>query len=90
MAVDAEASGVGTVARDVVWTSTTLADFSGRVAVEASTAMRASLKRSKELVHDSVAYGRQAWLRWRSVDSFFPVSLARGGDAEGRHTRSLS
>ena len=59
-------------------------------AVEASTAMRASLKRSKEVLHDGVAHGRQAWLRWRSIDCFFPASLARGDDAEGRHTGSLS
>src|SRR6476661_6125503 len=27
--------------------------------------------RSKNEVDDCVAYGRQAWLRWRSVDFFF-------------------
>ena len=35
----------------------------------------AALKRSHDEIDDSVAHGWQAWLRWWSVDSFFPASL---------------
>jgi hypothetical protein len=40
-----------------------------------SSAVRAALKRSHDEIDDSVAHGWQAWLRWWSVDSFFPASL---------------
>jgi hypothetical protein len=39
------------------------------------SAVRAALKRSHDEIDDSVAHGWQAWLGWRSVDSFFPASL---------------
>ncbi len=39
------------------------------------SAVRAALKRSHDEIDDSVAHGWQAWLRWWSVDSFFPASL---------------
>ncbi len=57
---------------------------------EAFSAVRTSLKRSHDAVDDGVTHGWQAWLRWRSVDSFFSASLGGGGDAEGRRTRSWS
>ncbi len=41
------------------------------------SAVRASLRRrSNEESDDGVAYGRHAWLRWRSVD-FFPRRLCK-------------
>jgi hypothetical protein len=55
-----------------------------------SSAVRASLKRPNYEVDDGVAHGWQAWLRRWPVDSFFPVSLLRDGDAGGRRKRSLS
>ena len=45
------------------------------LAAEPYSAVRASLKRSHDELDDGVTHGRQAWLRWRSVDSFFPASL---------------
>src|SRR5664279_6319363 len=72
--------------------STTLADsFTRRFGVDPSSAVRASLRRqSSDELDDGVAHGRQAWLRRRPVDSFFPASLLRGGDAGGRRKRSSS
>ena len=61
-----------------------------RRAVEPSSAVRASLRRSKHEIGDGVTDRWQAWLRRWSVDSFFPVSLLRGGDAGGRRKQSLS
>src|SRR6266404_4245550 len=60
--------------------STTLADlFTPLLFADLFSAVRASLwRRSNDEFDDGVAYGRQAWLRWRSVDSFFP---SRFGDA---------
>src|SRR5262245_40845358 len=43
-------------------------------AVERSSAVRTSLQWLRDEIHDGVTYGRQAWLRWRTVDSFFPAS----------------
>jgi hypothetical protein len=72
--------------------STTLADsFMQRFGADPSSAVRTSLRwQSSDERDDGVAHGRQAWLgRW-SVVSFFPASLLRGGDAEGRRKRSSS
>src|SRR5665648_124583 len=65
--------------------STTLAElFTRRFRVDPSSAVRASLRRqSNDELDDGVAYGWQAWLRWRPVDSFFPATFLRGGDAGG-------
>ena len=49
--------------------------FMQQSCVETFSAVRASLKRSHDAVDDGVTHGRQAWLRWRPVDSFFPASL---------------
>src|SRR5580704_15054142 len=43
---------------------------------ETFSAVRASLKRSHDAVDDGVTHGRQAWLRWRSVDPFSPPRLS--------------
>src|SRR5215813_14865238 len=59
-------------------------------AAEPYSTVRASLQWSHNDADDGVTHGGQAWLRWRSVDSFFPVSLGLGDDAEGRRKRSLS
>ncbi len=58
-------------------TSTTLADlFKQHVRADPFSAVRASLRRqSSDERDDSVTDSRQAWLRRRSVDSFFPISL---------------
>jgi hypothetical protein len=58
-------------------TITTLADlFKLHVCADPFSAVRASLRRqSSDERDDGVADGRQAWLRRRSVDSFFPASL---------------
>ena len=57
--------------------STTLADlFKLHVRTYPFVAVRASLRRhSSDESDDGVTDGRQAWLRRRSVDSFFPISL---------------
>jgi hypothetical protein len=57
--------------------STTLADlFKLHVRAGPFSAVRASLRRqSSDYLDDGVTDGRQAWLRRRSVDSFFPASL---------------
>jgi hypothetical protein len=57
--------------------STTLADlFKLHVRTDPFSAVRASLRRqSSDERDDGVTDGRQAWLRRRSVDSFFPISL---------------
>src|SRR4029078_2551688 len=57
---------------------------------ETFSAVCASLERSHDAVDDGVTHGRQAWLRGRSVDSFFPASLGGGDDVEGTRKRSLS
>ena len=44
-------------------------------AAEPYSTVRASLQWSHDDADDGVTHGGQAWLRWRSVDSFFPVSL---------------
>ena len=55
--------------------STTLADLLTRQSrAEPSSAVRAWPERSNDEIDDSVAHGGQAWLRWWSVDSFFPAS----------------
>src|SRR5258706_15582157 len=67
--------------------STILADlFTPLLFADLFSAVRASLRRrSNDEFDDGVAYGRQAWLRWRSVDSFFSVPLWRcGGVAKRR------
>src|SRR6476469_718736 len=54
-------------------------------------AVWASLRwRSKNEIDDGVAYGRQAWLRRRSVDSFFSAPLARGDGVARKRRRSWS
>jgi hypothetical protein len=57
--------------------STTLADlFKLHVRADPFSAVRPSLRRqSSDERDDGVTDGRQAWLRRRSVDSFFPISL---------------
>ena len=72
--------------------STTLADlFTLFVFANLSFAMWASLKPwSNDEFDDGVAYGRQAWLRRRPVDSFFSVPLVRVGGAGGMRKRSWS
>src|ERR1700710_912306 len=70
--------------------STTLADlFTPLRFGDLSSAVRTPLRRwTKNEVDDGVAHGRQAWLRWRPVDSFFSVPLWRCGSAARR--RKLS
>src|SRR6476659_11205084 len=54
-------------------------------------AVWASLRwRSKNEIDDGVAYGRRAWLRRRSVDSFFSAPLARGDGVARKRRRSWS
>ena len=50
-------------------------EFTPQSRPDPSSAVRAALKRSHDEIDDSVAHGWQAWLRWWSVDSFFPASL---------------
>ena len=72
--------------------STTLADlFTLLLFADLSSAVRASLRSwSNDEFDDGVAYGRQARLRRRPVDSFFSAPLVRVGDAGGTRRRSLS
>jgi hypothetical protein len=50
-----------------------------------SSAVWASVSwRSKNEIDDGVAYRRQAWLRRRSVDSFFSAPPVRGEDVAER------
>src|SRR5258706_8749119 len=72
--------------------STILADlFTPLLFADLFSAVRASLRRrSNDEFDDGVAYGRQAWLRWRSVDSFFSVPLWRCGGAARRRKQSSS
>src|SRR6267142_2725965 len=72
--------------------STTLADlFTLLLFADLSSAIRASLRSwSNDEFDDGLAYGRQARLRRRPVDSFFSVPLVRVGDAGGTRRRSLS
>src|SRR6478672_3995867 len=46
--------------------------------------------RSKNEIDYGVAYGRQAWLSRRSVDSFFSAPLARGDGVARKRRRSWS
>src|SRR5262245_47761849 len=49
-----------------------------RLFTDSASAIWASLRsRSKNEIDDGVAYGRQGWLRRRSVDSFFSAPLVR-------------
>jgi Transposase DDE domain len=50
--------------------------FRPRAAEQYSTVW-ASLQRSHDDVDEGVTHGGQAWPRWRSVDSFFRLALAR-------------
>src|SRR5258707_7321431 len=72
--------------------STTLADlFTLLLLADLSSAVRASLRSwSNDEFDDGLAYGRQARLRRRPVDSFFSAPLVRVGDAGGTRRRSLS
>src|SRR5258705_7105863 len=72
--------------------NTTLADlFAPLFFTDSSFAIWASLSwRSKNEFDDGLAYGRQARLRRRPVDSFFSAPLVRVGDAGGTRRRSLS
>ena len=72
--------------------STTLVDlFTLLLFTDLSSTIRASLRSwSNDEFDDGVAYGWQARLRWRPVDSFFSGPLVRGGDAGGTRRRSLS
>ena len=57
--------------------STTLADLVYAAIVRRSIFGSAGIAEaaSHDEVDDGVAHGRQAWLRWWPVDSFFPASL---------------
>ena len=56
-----------------------------------SFAVRACLRwRSKNEIDDCLAYRRQAWLRRRSVDSFFSAPPVRGDGVARRRRRSWS
>src|ERR1700751_274653 len=56
-----------------------------------SSAVWASLRwRSKYEIDDGVAHRWQAWLRRRSVDSFFSAPLVRGDGVARRRRRSWS
>jgi hypothetical protein len=56
----------------------TLADSFAAPLANSSSAIWASLRwRSKDQIDDGLAYRRQAWLRRRSVDSFFRPACAR-------------
>jgi hypothetical protein len=68
---DAVRIGGGVAAIALLWQI----EFMQQSCTETFSAVRASLKRSHDAVDDGVTHGRQAWLRWRSVDSFFPASL---------------
>ena len=72
--------------------STTLADlFTLLLFADLSSAIRASLRSwSNDEFDDGLAYGRQARLRRRPVDSFFSAPLVQVGDAGGTRRRSLS
>ncbi len=72
--------------------STTLADLFTLLRVaDLSSAVRApSMSWLNDELDDSVAYGRQARLRWWAVDSFFSAPLVRGDDAAGMRKRSWS
>src|SRR5215831_8010554 len=70
--------------------STTLADlFKLHVRTYPFVAVRASLRRhSSDESDDGVTDGRQAWLRRRSVDSFFPSRFIEATvlqESEGEH-----
>src|SRR6476620_12195343 len=72
-------------------TSTTLADLLLRLFTASSSAVWASLRwRSKYEIDDGVAHRWQAWLRRRSVDSFFSAPLVRGEGVARRRRRSWS
>jgi hypothetical protein len=72
--------------------STTLADlFTPLLSADLSSAVRASLRSwLNDEIDDGLAYGRQAWLRRWTVDSFFSAPLVRDGDAGGMRKRSWS
>src|SRR6476646_2774971 len=71
--------------------STTLADLLLRLFTASSSAVWASLRwRSKYEIDDGVAHRWQAWLRRRSVDSFFSAPLVRGDGVARRRRRSWS
>ncbi len=61
----------------ILVTSTTLADlFTPHLRADPPLAVRAALRwQSSDNLDDGVTHGWQAWLRRRSVDSFFPASL---------------
>jgi hypothetical protein len=84
----AEASEIAEAER----ASTTLADlFTPLRFGDLSSAVRTPLRRwPKNEVDDGVAHGRQAWLRWRPLDSFFSVPLWRCGSAARRRKLSSS
>ena len=83
---------IATLADNAMGYSTTLADlFTPLPFGDLSSAVLASLRSwSNDEFDDGVAYGRQARLRWRPVDSFFSAPLVRVGDAGGTRRRSLS
>src|ERR1700745_1018197 len=74
-----------------IQTSTTFADLLLRLFTASSSAVWASLRwRSKYEIDDGVAHRWQAWLRRRSVDSFFSAPLVRGDGVARRRRRSWS
>ena len=79
-----------TVEGKVAEASTTLADlFTQLLSADLSSAVRASLRSwLDDEIDDCLAYGRQARLRRRTVDSFFSAPLVRDGDAGGMRKRS--
>ncbi|SHL85205.1 hypothetical protein SAMN05444321_4332 [Bradyrhizobium lablabi] len=92
----ASESGYSVLLVDVIGSgtgiSTTLADlFTLLLSADLSSTVRAS-QRSwlNDEIDDGLAYGRQARLRRRTVDSFFSAPLVRDGDAGGMRKRSWS
>ena len=61
--------------RDVDYT--TLADLFTLLGAAPSSTIRTSpIRQSSDESDDGVAHGWQGWLRWRSIDSFFPLHLS--------------
>jgi hypothetical protein len=74
--------------------STTLADlFMLRLCTDPPSAVRATLRRQlSDELDDGVTHGWQAWLRRRSLVSFFPphffeATMLEVGEGEHRHER---
>jgi hypothetical protein len=76
--------------KEFVWQQALLLQIITAAFTDSSSEVRASLRwRSKYEIDDGVAHRRQAWLRRRPVDSFFPP-LVRGDGVARRRRRSWS